>query len=89
VPQTLLALLSEMADYLESKGPIYSEFVGEMMHFRTDAGDETIRPALPYQTFLRFMSDGVARGEVTQRPARSSHRRCRSHAEFRRSTCQR
>ena len=46
--------------------PLYRELVGEMLHLR-DYGGEAGRSRLLRQVALRFVRDGVKRGEITRR----------------------
>ena len=46
--------------------PLYRELVGEMLHLR-DYGGERGRSRLLRQVALRFVRDGVKRGEITRR----------------------
>jgi AcrR family transcriptional regulator len=45
--------------------PAYRELLGEMLRVRVDGGDETVRGRILGQTALRFVVDGVERGEIT------------------------
>jgi AcrR family transcriptional regulator len=49
--------------------PAYRELIGEMLRVRVDGGDETVRGRILGQAALRFVVDGVERGEIT-----SAHR---------------
>jgi AcrR family transcriptional regulator len=46
--------------------PLYRELVGEMLHLRDD-GSEAGRSRLLHQAVLRFVRDGVKRGEIARR----------------------
>jgi AcrR family transcriptional regulator len=45
--------------------PAYRELIGEMLRVRVDGGDETVRRRSLGQAALRFVVDGVERGEIT------------------------
>jgi len=45
--------------------PAYRELVGEMLHVRLDGGSESVRTGSLGRVALRFVADGVARGEIT------------------------
>lgn len=45
--------------------PAYRELLGEMLRVRIDGGDETVRGRSLGQAALRFVVDGVQRGEIT------------------------
>jgi AcrR family transcriptional regulator len=45
--------------------PAYRELIGEMLRVRVDGGDETVRGRSLGQAALRFVTDGVERGEIT------------------------
>jgi AcrR family transcriptional regulator len=45
--------------------PAYRELLGEMLRVRVDGGDETVRGRILGQAALRFVADGVERGEIT------------------------
>lgn len=49
--------------------PAYRELIGEMLRVRVDGGDETVRGRTLGHAALRFVTDGVERGEIT-----SAHR---------------
>jgi AcrR family transcriptional regulator len=49
--------------------PVYRELVGEMLHLRIDGASETVRTRILGAAALRFVADGVARGEITRRHA--------------------
>jgi AcrR family transcriptional regulator len=45
--------------------PAYRELIGEMLRVRVDGGDETVRSRSLGGAALRFVTDGVERGEIT------------------------
>ena len=45
--------------------PAYRELIGEMLRVRVDGGDETVRGRTLSQAAMRFVLDGVERGEIT------------------------
>jgi AcrR family transcriptional regulator len=45
--------------------PAYRELIGEMLRTRIDGGDETVRGRSLSKAALRFVTDGVDRGEIT------------------------
>ena len=45
--------------------PAYRELIGEMLRTRIEGGDETVRGRSLSGAALRFVSDGVERGEIT------------------------
>ena len=45
--------------------PAYRELIGEMLRVRVDGGDETVRDRILGQAALRFVLDGVERGQIT------------------------
>jgi len=45
--------------------PAYRELIGEMLRVRVDGGDETVRGRILGRAALRFVTDGVDRGEIT------------------------
>src|SRR5882724_1022254 len=47
--------------------PLYRELVGEMLHLRNYGGSDDGRSRLLRQATLRFVRDGVKRGEITRR----------------------
>jgi AcrR family transcriptional regulator len=49
--------------------PAYRELIGEMLRVSVDGGNETVRGRSLGQAALRFVTDGVERGEIT-----SAHR---------------
>jgi len=62
----LTALGSEIADYLAGR-PAYRELVAEMLALRASGGHEAGRRIA--RALRRFVEEGVARGEVTERHA--------------------
>jgi len=68
-PRPLARRLSEIfaviGTYLAAR-PLYRELVGEMLHLR-DYGGEDGRSRLLRQATLRFIRDGVKRGEIARR----------------------
>jgi AcrR family transcriptional regulator len=68
-PRPLARRLSELFAAIGAhlaERPLYRELVGEMMHLRDDGG-EAGRSRLLRQATLRFVRDGVKRGEITRR----------------------
>src|SRR5450756_2636550 len=55
-----------MGAYLVAR-PLWRELVGEMLHLRHEGGSEIVRSRVLGQAALRFVRDGVRRGEITQR----------------------
>lgn len=47
--------------------PLWRELVGEMLHLRLEGGSEAVRSRVLGQAALRFVRDGVRRGEITRR----------------------
>lgn len=66
--ERLLALLAEVGDYLAAR-PAYRELVSEMLYLRIESGNAAVRSGSLGRAALRFVADGVARGEVTRRHA--------------------
>jgi len=61
-------LFARIGEYVEG-APAYRELVGEMLHLRVDGSSAVVRSRLLGAAALRFVADGVARGEVTRRHA--------------------
>lgn len=61
----LTELFAAIGAHLAAR-PLYRELVGEMLHLR-DYGGEAGRSRLLRQAALRFVRDGVKRGEITRR----------------------
>jgi AcrR family transcriptional regulator len=59
-------LFTAIGAYLGAR-PLYRELVGEMLHLRHDGGTEAVRARILGQAALRFIRDGVARGEIARR----------------------
>ena len=59
-------LFGRLADYLAER-PLYRELVGEMLRIRTEGGSEVVRDGSLGSAALRFVTSGVARGEITDR----------------------
>jgi AcrR family transcriptional regulator len=66
--ERLPELFAQVAGYVEEI-PAYRELVGEMLHLRVDGASEVVRTRILGAAALRFVADGVARGEVTRRHA--------------------
>ena len=64
IDQRLPELLNAVGRGL-AQMPAYRELVGEMLRVRVDGGDETVRGRPLAQATLRFVSDGVERGEIS------------------------
>ena len=47
--------------------PLWRELVGEMFYLRHEGGNEAVRSRVLGQAALRFVRDGVRRGEITRR----------------------
>jgi AcrR family transcriptional regulator len=62
--QRLRELFTAIGQGLASM-PAYRELIGEMLRVRVDGGDETVRGRSLGQAALRFVVDGVERGEIT------------------------
>jgi AcrR family transcriptional regulator len=65
-PERLLDLFAPMGRYLAAR-PAYRELVSEMLHLHLEAGNEVVRSRSLGQAALRFVEDGVARGEISRR----------------------
>jgi AcrR family transcriptional regulator len=59
----LLALLTGMGRYLVQR-PAYRELVSEMLYLRLASGNAAVRGGSLGRAALRFVADGVDRGEV-------------------------
>lgn len=69
-PRPLAKRLSELctviSTYLVAR-PLWRELVGEMFDLRRDGGNNAVRSGVIGQAALRFVRDGVRRGEITRR----------------------
>jgi AcrR family transcriptional regulator len=66
--ERLRTLLAEIAHYLAER-PAYRELVREMLYLPVESGSATARVGSLGRAALRFVSDGVARGEISRRHA--------------------
>ena len=62
----LSELLAAIGAHLTAR-PLYRQLVGEMLHLRDPGGSEAGRSRLLRQAALRFVRDGVKRGEIARR----------------------
>jgi len=59
-------LFAEIGAYLAAR-PLYRQVVTEMLHVRTEGGAELVRSHVLGQAALRFVREGVRRGEIARR----------------------
>jgi len=64
--QRLNDLFALVGAYLVAR-PLWRELVGEMFYLRYEGGSEAVRSGVLGQAALRFIRDGVRRGEITRR----------------------
>jgi AcrR family transcriptional regulator len=64
--QRLSDFFAFVGSYLETR-PLWRELVGEMFRLRQESGDNAVRGGVMAQAALRFVRDGVRRGEITRR----------------------
>jgi AcrR family transcriptional regulator len=62
----LRGLCNEIGVYLIAR-PAYRELVGEMLNLRLDPSNATLRNGSLGRAALRFIAEGVERGEITRR----------------------